>query len=311
MTQTGTVVKAQSGFFWVAEGDEVVRCVLRGRLKKSRVPTDIATLGDRVQWTPTSNGEGVIEAVAERHSKLARRAAGSKGIWKEDVLVANLDQVLTVFAVANPTPHLRMLDRYLVMAELNNIDAIIIGNKCDLRPQAEIEALFAPYMGIGYRVLLTSVRAGIGVDAVQELLKDKISALSGPSGVGKSSMLNAVQPGLGLRVSDVSGDTGANHGRGRHTTVHPELITLDFGGFVADTPGIRELGLWQVPPADLDWCYREFRPFIGDCRFQPCSHVHEPECAIQAAVKRGEINEIRYDSYVRMREEVDSAVLVR
>lgn len=308
MTQTGTVIKTQSGFFWVQTAEGVVRCVLRGRLKKSRVPTDIATLGDEVVFMLTMPGEGAIEEVTPRHSKLARRAAGPKGIWKEDVIVANLDQVLLVFAVATPTPNPRMLDRYLVMAELNNIDAIIVANKCELRPQAEIDALFAPYKEVGYQVLLTSTRERIGLDAVRDVLQNKISALSGPSGVGKSSMLNVIQPGLGIKVSEVSGDTGANRGRGRHTTRHAELHPLDFGGFVADTPGIRELGLWQVPPADLDWCFREFRPFVEECYFQPCSHLHEPDCAVRAAVARGEIHEVRYDSYAKLREEVDEAV---
>lgn len=311
MTQTGTVLKTQSGFFWVQTAEGVVRCVLRGRLKKSRVPTDIATLGDKVVFTPTIAGEGAIEEVLPRHSKLARRAAGAKGIWKEDVLVANLDRVLTVFAVANPEPHLRMLDRYLVMAELNNIEAAIVANKCELRSREEIDTLFAPYRAIGYPVVVTSVKQQIGLDDVRLLLKDHISALSGPSGVGKSSLLNAVQPGLGLKIGEVSGGTGANHGRGRHTTRHAELHPLDFGGFVADTPGIRELGLWQVPPDELDWCYQEFRPFIEACYFQPCSHLHEPGCAVLAAVERGEISAERHDSYGRLREEVDATIGMR
>ncbi len=304
MTELGTVIKAQSGFFWVRGSAGVVRCVLRGRLKKSRVASDIATLGDEVEWLATSNGEGVIEAVAARRSKLARRAAGSKGIWKEDVQVANLDQVLTVFAAANPTPHFRMLDRYLVMAELNNISAVLVLNKCELRPIEEILELVAPYRAIGYPVILTSVHEGWGIEEVRAQLTDKISALSGPSGVGKSSMLNAVEPGLGLKTGEVSDDRGANRGKGRHTTVHPELHTLSFGGYVADTPGIRELGLWQVPLEDLAWCYREMRPLVEDCHFQPCSHVHEPECAVRAAVESGEISAARYESYCRLREEI-------
>src|SRR5918997_2819598 len=142
----GTVVKAQSGFFWVATDTGTLRCTLRGRLKKSRVPTDIATIGDQVVVMPTSNGEGAVEEVMPRHSKLARRAAGQKGIWKEDVIVANLDQVVTVFAVARPEPHLRMLDRYLVMAEMSDVDTLIVANKCELRPLKESRALFKPYI---------------------------------------------------------------------------------------------------------------------------------------------------------------------
>lgn len=303
-TLTGTVIKAQSGFFWIRTDDGVLRCTLRGRLKKSRVPTDIATLGDEVIITPTVNGEGVVEDVLPRRSKLARRAAGSKGAWKEDVIVANLDQVLAVFAVARPDPHLRMLDRYLITAELSGVDAVIVANKCDLRPRAEIDALFAPYTGIGYPVLFTSAAQNIGIDALREQVKDKISAFSGPSGVGKSSLMNRLQPGLGLRTSEVSDFVN----KGRHTTVVAELHPLDFGGFVADTPGIREMGLWQAPPEELDWCFRELRPYIGECYFRPCSHVHEPDCAIREAVTRGDIAAVRYDSYTRLYDEVSAAV---
>jgi ribosome biogenesis GTPase len=306
----GTVVKAQSGFFWVRTDDATLRCTLRGRLKKSRVESDIATLGDTVRISPTIPGEGVVEEVLPRRSKLARRAAGSKGVWKEDVLVANLDQVVAVFAVANPEPHLRMLDRYLINAELNNLDVLIVANKCDLRPSEESQALFAPYTRIGYGVVFTSVKRDLGIGELRERLTGKLSALSGPSGVGKSSLLNTVQPGLALRTGATS-SAGSNVGRGRHTTVAGELVPLQGGGFVADTPGIRELGLWQVPPADLDWGFREFRPFIDQCYFQPCSHLHEPDCAVRDAVEQGLIDEARYASYVRLREELSSALVLR
>lgn len=306
----GTVVKAQSGFFWVRTDDETLRCTLRGRLKKSRVESDIATLGDIVRIASTIPGEGVVEEVLPRRSKLARRAAGSKGVWKEDVLVANLDQVVAVFAVANPEPHLRMLDRYLINAELNELDVLIVANKCDLLSDQESEALFAPYMRIGYSVVFTSVRQDRGVAELRGRLTGKLSALSGPSGVGKSSLLNAVQPGLALRTGATS-TAGTNAGRGRHTTVAAELVTLQGGGFVADTPGIRELGLWQVPPADLDWGFREFRPFIDQCYFQPCSHLHEPDCAVREALDQGLIDEVRYTSYARLREELSTAFVLR
>lgn len=307
----GTVIKGQSGFFWVKLDDgTTLRCTLRGRLKKSRVESDIATLGDSVRVTPTIPGEGAVEEVLPRRSKLARRAAGSKGIWKEDVLVANLDQVVAVFAVANPEPHLRMLDRYLINAELNALDVLIVANKSELRPRPDVDALFAPYTRIGYPVLFTSVKADVGINELRTKLIGKISALSGPSGVGKSSLLNVVQPGLRLRTG-ITSAAGANAGKGRHTTVAGELIPLPGGGFVADTPGIRELGFWQVPPADLEWGFREFRPYIEECYFQPCSHLHEPDCAVREAVARGEIDEARYDSYVRLREELSAALAIR
>jgi ribosome biogenesis GTPase / thiamine phosphate phosphatase len=303
-TLTGTVIKSQSGFFWTRTERGVLRCTLRGRLKKTRVASDIATIGDHVVVTPTLNDEGAIEEVLPRQSKLARRAAGQKGIWKEDVIVANADQVVIVFAVANPEPHLRMLDRYLIMAEMNDMPAIIVANKCELIPAEESRALFMPYSDIGYTVLFTSTREHIGIDDLRGHLQGKLSALSGPSGVGKSSLLNVVQPGLHLRTSDISNALN----KGRHTTVFAELHPLDGGGYVADTPGIREIGLWQVPAEDLDWLYREFRPFIGACYFQPCTHLHEPDCAVRQAVEDGEITPVRYDSYSRLREEIDAAV---
>jgi ribosome biogenesis GTPase len=306
----GTVVKAQSGFFWVATDQGTLRCTLRGRLKKERVRSDIATLGDQVRIMPTVPGEGAVEEVLPRRSKLARRAAGAKGVWKEDVLVANLDQIVAVFAVANPEPHLRMLDRYLVNAELSELGVLIVANKCDLRSQAEIDALFAPYVAIGYRVLQTSVKQGHGIDELRAQLLNKISAFSGPSGVGKSSLLNAIQPGLQLKTGAVS-TAGTNVGKGRHTTVAPELLPLDGGGFVADTPGIREFGLWQIPTQDLAWGFREFQPYIDECYYQPCSHLHEPDCAVRAAVERGDIHPERYTSYVRLYEELNSALVIR
>lgn len=306
----GTVVKAQSGFFWVAVEGKIVRCTLRGRLKKHRVASDLATIGDTVRITPTIEGEGAIEEVLPRRSKLARRAAGAKGVWKEDVLVANLDQLVAVFAVANPPFHPRMLDRYLVNTELNELDVLIVANKCDLLPRAEAEALFAPYARIGYRVLFTSVKQQQGIAELRAQLAGKLSAFSGPSGVGKSSLLNAIQPGLALRTAAIS-SAGANAGKGRHTTIAAELVPLAGGGFVADTPGIRELGLWQTPPSELDWGFREFRPYLGRCYFQPCSHLHEPACAIREAVSKGAIDEARYESYVRLYEEVSTAVVPR
>jgi ribosome biogenesis GTPase / thiamine phosphate phosphatase len=301
---TGTVIKAQSGFFWVRTDEGVLRCTLRGRLKKSRVASDIATLGDLVIVTPTMNDEGVVEEVLPRRSKLARRAAGAKGIWKEDVIVANLDLVIAVFAVARPEPHLRMLDRYLVMAEMSDVNTLIVANKCELRTLEESRALFKPYIDVGYRVLFTSAAQQIGVDDLRAEIQGKISAFTGPSGVGKSSLMNRLQPGLGLRVSDVSDALN----KGRHTTVVAELHPLDGGGYVADTPGIREIGLWQVPVDELDWSFREFRPYVEECYFQPCSHLHEPGCAVREAVTQGAITEVRYDSYTRLYDEVSAAV---
>lgn len=297
----GTVLRAQSGFFWVQTEEGVLECTLRGRLKKERQSTDIAVIGDAVEVVRTSPRHGVIEAVEPRRTKLARRAPFTKGVWKEDVLVANVEQVFIVFACTNPEFSPRMLDRYLVLTEYSELESVVVANKVDLVGEARAREMFAEYERIGYPVLYTSTKTGLGIDALKARLGGTISVVTGKSGVGKSSLFNAVQPGLGLAVAEVS----EAHGKGRHTTRVAELIALDLpgGGFLADTPGIREIGLWRFPMDELDWCFREFRPYLGQCFFAGCTHTHEPDCAVRAAVAEGAISDARHDSYVRLRED--------
>jgi ribosome biogenesis GTPase / thiamine phosphate phosphatase len=297
----GTVLRAQSGFFWVQTDDGLLECTLRGRLKKERQSSDIAVIGDVVEVAPVSPGHGAIEAVLPRRTKLARRAPFTKGIWKEDVLVANVEQVLLVFACASPEFKSRMLDRYLVLSEYSELDAVIVANKMDLVGEERARELFTEYERIGYRVLYTSTKSGAGLDELRELLAGRISVVTGKSGVGKSSLFNALQPGLGLAVGEVSEAVD----KGRHTTRVAELIALDTpeGGYLADTPGIRELGLWRFPMDELDWCFREFRPFLGQCYYAGCTHTHEPDCAVREAVDTGAVSEERYTSYTLLREE--------
>jgi len=294
----GSVLRAQSGFFWVQTEQGILECRLRGRLKKERQATDLVVIGDQVEVQPVGNGQGAIEAVLPRRSRLARRAAGSRGAYKEDVIVANVDQVLLVFACAQPDFTPRMLDRYLVICEHSELPVVIVATKIDLVERSAAEAMFAPYARIGYPVVYTSIVTGVGIDELRSRLAGRISVVTGKSGVGKSSLLNAIQPGLNLRTGEVS----ERLSKGRHTTTVAELIPLNLpgGGYVADTPGIREIGLWNLPASDLAWCFREFRPFLGDCYFAGCRHLHEPHCAVRAAVERGEITPARYESYVRL-----------
>jgi ribosome biogenesis GTPase / thiamine phosphate phosphatase len=301
---SGTVVKAQSGFFFVhtESGDFV--CHLRGRLKKARSTTDLIAVGDRVEISTQPDGSGMIETIAPRHSALARTAASGRGRGQrrsegesQQVIVANADQVVLVFACAEPAPRLPMLDRFLVVAECAGLPAIICANKADLVTPAEAESLFGLYPSLGYPVVYTSAHTQTGLDEFRQRLLNKISVFTGPSGVGKSSLLNALQPGLGIRARAVSQATS----KGRHTTVHPELFSLDPTSFVADTPGIRTLDLWDIEPEELDGYFIEIRSLVADCDFSDCTHTHEPGCAVRQAVTDGRIASSRYESYCRMR----------
>jgi ribosome biogenesis GTPase len=206
-----------------------------------------------------------------------------------------------VFACAQPAPHLRMLDRFLVAAESSHLPSIVCANKVDLIDTEEAHALFGLYERIGYEVHYTSAKTGQGVDALRARLAGKLSVLSGPSGVGKSSLLNAVQPGLGLLAREVSQATT----KGRHTTVAPELLRLEVGGYVADTPGLRSIALWDVEPGELEAYFPDIRPYVAGCEFSDCTHTHEPGCAVRDALERGEIDPARYESFLRLREEVE------
>jgi ribosome biogenesis GTPase len=295
----GTILRAQSGFYEVlADDGRIVTAQLRGILKKERVATDLAVIGDRVRVALQADGTGAIEHVEERRTKFSRRQPGPRGSWKEDLLVANVDRVLVVFACADPMPHVRMLDRFLVVAEHNDVPATVVANKIDLVGTDAARAAFDAYEGIGYPVHYVSAREGIGVEELADDLAGRVSVVTGPSGVGKSTLLNAIQPGLRIETGDVS---EVVH-KGRHTTTTAELHRLSRGegGFVADTPGLRELGLWQIPPNELAWCFPEFEPFLGSCAFNDCRHVEEPRCAILAAVASGAVSAARHDSYRRL-----------
>ena len=292
----GIVLRTSGGVYDVETSEGVREAVLRGRLKREERVGDRVVVGDRVEIEPDPGGEiWTIERIEERSSALVRRAPGKAPRAK--VIVANVDRVVIVFSVANPAPHLRMLDRFLVLCESNDLDAVIVANKVELIGDDAARALFGGYERIGYPVLYTSAATGAGVDALEATLCDGISTLTGPSGVGKSSLLNAVQPGLSLRVGSVSEHVH----KGRHTTVTAELIHLDCGGYVADTPGLRELGLWGVDLDQLHFYFPEFEPYLGECRYaSSCTHSHEPGCAVRAAVDVGEVAPSRFESYLRL-----------
>jgi ribosome biogenesis GTPase len=319
----GLIVDGSRGIYRVETAEGPLSCTIRGRLRKQlvyaesantsarktvqRVKTqrhDPVAVGDKVRVLPTGGDGGVIEEVVERAKGSFTRGDPDKGQGKL-TSIAGLDQLVATFAAQEPTPHLRVLDRLLVLAESQDLPVVICLTKVDLGIEDWLAERLRLYRSIGYPVLLASAVTGDGLDALREQLAGKTSALFGPSGVGKSSLLNAMQPGLGQKVSAISTLTH----KGRHTTVGTRLFPLDHpaGGYIADTAGFRSLALDGRALEALDWCFREFRPYLEECGMNDCSHLHEPNCAVRAAVQRGEIDLDRYNSYRRLLEAGDES----
>lgn len=301
--KVGIIVEGTGGIWRVRTVDGAeFDAALAGRLKQEDRGVLKLAVGDHVTISPEERGAGWrITAIEPRSAVLARREPGRK--HGERVLAANVDQVLVVFAVANPEPHVRMIDRFLVICEGNDLHAHLVLNKVELAADPRgVDALATPYERAGYTVYRTSARRGDGLERLRTALHGRVTAFTGPSGVGKSSLLNALHPGLALRTQEIS----ASVNKGRHTTVGSKLIPLPDGddGYVVDTPGLREVGMWGLPSASLDQCFPEFRPFLGECRFQDCKHDVEPGCAIRAAVAAGKLDAGRYESYAKLRGEL-------
>jgi len=266
---------------------------LRGRLKHQARGGEKVVVGDEVEVLVDSDGSVTIEKVHPRRSQVVRRGPGGR---RPKIVAANVDRLVVVMAATRPEPRQALVDRLLVIGEANGLEPVLVLNKADLRDvedPAGVADLLVLYRGLGYEVLLTSAKDGRGLDLLKQILCKGTSALVGPSGVGKSSLLNAIQPGLDLRIGELS----QRQGRGRHTTVSGRLIPLDCGGRVADTPGFSDVGVWGVEPQELEGCFPEFAPFRNECRFRGCTHLHEPGCRVLEALAEGEIDPGRMSSY--------------
>lgn len=320
----GTVFKKTIGRYWVRTDGRTMVCTISSKLRKklvypqahpsSRRPTvdkvvditmvDPVAVGDKVRFRDAGEDTGMITEVLPRHNKLSRRAVThGREKWEADhkvleqIIVTNVDQVVAVIAAKRPKPSWRLLDRYIADTELLELPAAICINKMDLTNETEIRSQVRVYSDIGYELVFTSAVDGQGIDDLRSILRDKTSVFMGKSGVGKTSLLNMLQPGLGLAVQEVSERVN----KGRHTTTHLEMFPLDAGGFVIDTPGMREFSPWQTSDVSTAWLFKEMRPYIGQCKFGTrCTHSHEPGCAIKEAVEKGLISNRRYDSYLRI-----------
>jgi ribosome biogenesis GTPase / thiamine phosphate phosphatase len=299
-TRAGTVRETGGGVYAVAIDDgPVVEASLRGRLKQEHRTGSRVVIGDRVQVTDAS-GSWTVESVAARESELARRGRGGRSA---KILAANLDRVFVVVALKAPPASTQLVDRLLVLVESSGMHPLLVLNKADLEEAASVaERLTTLYEGLGYRVFVTSAETGRGISELRDEACSGTSAFIGPSGAGKSSLLNVVDPELDLRTGALSRKTGT----GRHTTVGSRLIELSCGGLVADTPGFGDVGLWEVEPETVAACYPELAEPAQECRFSACTHLHEPDCGVRAAVEEGRIARSRYESYVMLRGESDT-----
>lgn len=336
-TLTGVVLNGAHGIYDVHTDEGVLRCTLRGKLKKSFAQAQSAkslskvrprfdkiitqttraerlermdrrdssesplpsrlSVGDYVKLRRLDANTGMIEEILPRQSALTRKDSGSteKKVIQQTML-ANLDQVVLVFAVAQPDPHFGMLDRYLTICSSAEITPIICLNKVDLPHEVYVNQAATLYSQLGYTVIWTSTHTGAGIVQLRALLKDHTSLFSGPSGVGKSSLVNVIEPGMAIRTGLVSDATG----KGKHTTTGSQLYPLSNGGWLADSAGIRALAAWNITSEELPRCFVEFRPYLGECFYSDCQHLDEEGCAIHQAVDDGVIDQRRYKSYVRM-----------
>ncbi len=296
---TGRVIRAKGRMFTVVAAGREYQCEVLKKVKQTEGVTPVA-VGDEVDFAFDEPGPGAITAVHERTSKFSRPRVGEENKGIEQVIAANVDQLVIVVSVGRPKFKQYLIDRFSVAAVKGHLSAVVVINKIDLKHKVDLEHVQEIYAAVDIPVTLTSCDDGRGLDDLREILKDHESILVGHSGVGKSSLLNAIQPGLQLRTNEVSDATN----KGTHTTTTIELYPLQFGGYVVDTPGLKVMGLWDLDKYELENLFPEFKPYLGQCKFARCSHVHEPECAVKQAVSDREVFAERYESYVRIRNDL-------
>jgi ribosome biogenesis GTPase len=309
-TRFGLVVEAGSGMCRVEVAGEIVLCDLRGTIKEAQTGyVNVIAVGDQVLISLNGSAQGVVETVLPRRNVLARPYSPDIGKTSDlkQIVVANIDQLLIVASWREPYIWPALIDRYLITAQRNHIEAVICINKIDLiEDQAEFEAITKPYQDLGYHLFFTSVVSETGLVSLHELLSDATTVLAGLSGVGKSSLLTAIQPDLNLKTGQVS-DHGLFTGQGRHTTSQSKLWKLNNGGMVIDTPGVRSFGVAGIKPSELAGWYPEMASFIQNCRFGNCSHINEPDCAVKSAVEMGALSDLRYKNYTQIYEELSTS----
>jgi len=306
----GRVTKSTGKWYKVmpeGKNQEMVLCQLPGKFRLQELKqTNPVAVGDQVSFTMLADGKGLIDTIHERSNRISRKAThGRKG---EHILVSNVDQGFVVQAVQKPKFRTGFIDRFLVSTEAYEITPYIILNKIDLGSEKdanEIAGLIELYNELGYEVLLTSIYDEESIEELAGLMKDKTSVFIGPSGTGKTSLLNTIQPGLDHSVGEVS----ASSNKGKHTTTFSELLPLEFGGYLVDTPGIREFGLVHFEPNEIALYFPEMRDLRTQCRYYNCSHLHEPGCAVMKAFEEKKIAPSRYDSYISMYESVEDEEL--
>lgn len=283
--QHGVILRTYNSFYYVKTNDKVIMCTLRGRFKKERFSL---LVGDEVEYDITEDDKGIIENILPRRSMLQRP------------MIANIDQVIITFAAVSPDINTILVDRFLVLAEMSNLDIVICINKLDLADSAELQPILDLYRSIGYPVITLSAKMGIGINELRNVLSGKISVFAGPSGAGKSTILNSIEEGLAL----VTGKVSEKIGRGKHTTRFAELLPLSSGGFVVDTPGFSFTEFDTVKKNELMYYFPEIALVVNECKFNTCLHLREPQCAVKQSVAEGRIHEQRYNSYTEILAEI-------